>query len=268
MLSDIMNRVRAHSYPQLLQSNNLEQEKNSSVEEDGCKKPERVALLDDVKIQKQQASKAELRRCNTDLRRGALPKDTKKPQDPIAEENQKLHRALTASTAARKSLEKMFSSLGKEKEIIAAELAKKVREINDTEELLADLRAQNEKLLDKVKACATEHRAKKGGADGAGEAQGGHAALQERNKLLSEQLLKSLDSYRSTKRRLKDAQEENKRITRKVVEVAGEATSGIDKIRGIRERINVENEEGVEIKEELSEFERLLRGMKNKLLGN
>ncbi|KAL0305450.1 UNVERIFIED_CONTAM: hypothetical protein Sradi_5962300 [Sesamum radiatum] len=58
------------------------------------------------------------------------------------DEKDKLRRELGASLAARKSLEIMCSSLGKEKEIMAAELLKKVHELNEMEELINDLKDQ------------------------------------------------------------------------------------------------------------------------------
>lgn len=151
---------------------------------DDSRRQHRVAgiltLLDDIKSRVHQSNlaaphhhhhraAAELRRCNTDLRRNGGGGGDKKPQpmpsmpptrpqDP-AEEAQRLRRELAATMAARKSLERMFTSLGKEKEMIAAELARKVQELDDAEEAVGDLRSQNERLLDKVKACVAEHKA-------------------------------------------------------------------------------------------------------------
>ncbi|KAK0579838.1 hypothetical protein LWI29_032278 [Acer saccharum] len=130
-----------------------------------------MTILDDVKarIQKSQSMKnrkAELRRCNTDLRPNhgvsAAPRDKKQADHPaITDEKEKLRRQLYASLAARKSLENMCSSLGKEKEIIASELARKVQELEGTEELINDLKAQNETLLGKLQHCASEHKEKR-----------------------------------------------------------------------------------------------------------
>lgn len=166
--------VQDHSYPS-----------KGAAAADDSRRQHRVAgiltLLDDIKSRVHQSNlaaphhhhhraAAELRRCNTDLRRngGSGGSDKKPqpmpsmppmpPQDP-AEEAQRLRRELSATMVARKSLERMFTSLGKEKEMIAAELARKVQELDDAEEAVGDLRSQNERLLDKVKVCVAEHKA-------------------------------------------------------------------------------------------------------------
>lgn len=172
-----------------------------------------LTILDNVRtrIQKCQfkRSEADLRRCNTDMKPAPVPRESKHGGELVADEQGKIRKALNASLVARKSLEVMCSSLGKEKEIMEAELAKKNHELNEMEELINDLKAQNETLLEKVKECASEHRDYKcGGLVFGGEIQG-HAMLQERNEALSEHLLRSLDGYRSLKRKLKEAIEEN-----------------------------------------------------------
>lgn len=225
-----------------------------------------MSIIDDVKtrIQKSQSigRKAELRRCNTDLRPNA-PRDKKSTHEPITDEKERLRRELNASLAARKSLEVLCSSLGKEKEIMSSELSKKVHELNETEELVNDLRAQNEMLLGKVQAYAAEQKEKRSNI-GEGETQG-NAALQERNKALSEQLLKSLEMYRTLKRKLKDAQEENSRIHTTMEEIGMEAEASLDRIRSVKERIAVKNEEAVDIVKEISALESLFQSIKLKI---
>ncbi|XP_042509468.1 uncharacterized protein LOC122085092 [Macadamia integrifolia] len=284
-----MSNIRANSSPELLRPSapiichedhalegvatniklllKLFQDHNEVGHKDDGRRMQRVAgmmsILDDIKhrIQKSESfgkkRAAELRRCSTDIRRNEthefksnhIPKDHKRqaPPEPITNEEQKLRKELNASLAARKSLEMMFSSLGKEKEIIAAELARKVQELNDTEEHLNDVKAQNEKLLAKVKFCATEHKERSS------------EALQERNKMLSEKLLKSLDGYRSLKRKLKDAQEENTTIYTKMAEMGGDVRAGLKKIHEFQERISEEKEEAMEIEEEVSALEHMLQ---------
>ncbi|CAN6486754.1 unnamed protein product [Victoria cruziana] len=150
---------------------------------------------------------------------------------PKGDENQKARKDLTASPAARKSLERMFSSLGKEKEIMAGELARKARELDEMEEHVADLKAQNEKLLARVQALTSSDRRTTASppstAEGGGT--GRTAALQERNKVLSDQLLKSIESYRSMKRKYKEAQEANAALQASI--------SGYDEIRSCIARI-------------------------------
>lgn len=234
------------------------------------RKAQRVAgmmsIIDDVKtrIQKSQSigRKAELRRCNTDLRPNA-PRDKKSTHEPITDEKERLRRELNASLAARKSLEVLCSSLGKEKEIMSSELSKKVHELNETEELVNDLRAQNEMLLGKVQAYAVEQKEKRSNI-GEGETQG-NAALQERNKALSEQLLKSLEMFRTLKRKLKDSQEENSRIHTTMEEIGMEAEASLDRIRSVKERIVIKNEEAVDIVKEISALESLFQSIKMKI---
>ncbi|KAB1207748.1 hypothetical protein CJ030_MR7G017749 [Morella rubra] len=88
----------------------------------------------------------------------------KKSDEPLIDEKEiGLRKELNASLAARKSLEMLYSSLGKEKEIMASELSRKVQELSGMEELINDLKAQNEMLRAKVQTCAEEHKEKKCG---------------------------------------------------------------------------------------------------------
>nr|CAN67097.1 hypothetical protein VITISV_016808 [Vitis vinifera] len=191
-------------------------------------------ILDDVKFRIQKCQtlskkrEAELRRCNTDLRPGHVPRD-KKPTEAGGEEKQKMKKELNASLAAQKSLEIMCSSLGKEKEIMATELARKVQELSGTEELVNDLKAQNEMLLEK------EMKPSK--------------IVTRRS---SEKLLKSIDGYRSLKRKLKEAQEENAGLHMTLEEVGVDVAAGLDQIRSFRQRIITGNEQAVDIEEEMS----------------
>ncbi|KAJ8642152.1 hypothetical protein MRB53_018846 [Persea americana] len=248
----------------------LIQEHNEAAnkDEDG-RRPHRVAgmitILDDLKsrVEKSQVSirKAQFRRCNTELRRTNVNKD-KKPQDPIHEENEKLRRELYASVAVRKSVENMFSSLGKEKEIMSTELARKTHEMKELEEHLNDLKAQNEKLLAKVQACAADHKEKLGSVRG-GQV---NAALQERNKLLGEQLLRSLEGYRSLKCKLRETMEVSTRMRKKMGEIAQDVTGGLDRIHDFRERIAGEEDvKMVDIENELSSLERMFRCFEGKV---
>ncbi|URE26216.1 hypothetical protein MUK42_03138 [Musa troglodytarum] len=272
-----MNGLRVNSSPHLIPPSGVDHPNESTLEENvktllrlihdytegGGYRPQCVTgmmtVLDDLKSQVQKLQpprrgEAELRRCNTDLRRGAPPRE-KKPLDPAADEVQKLRRELFAHMTARKNLERMFSSLGKEKEIMAAELTRKARELAEAEELVDDLRAQNEVLLEKVKACASEH--KKNGSQSRL-----NSVLQERNKTLSEQLLKSLDAYRTVKRRLRDVQEENARIVLEAAEVAA-ASAGI--VRRVRGRMEGGGNGKVRTEEEINSLEQMLHGLQGKL---
>ncbi|KVH85612.1 hypothetical protein Ccrd_025431 [Cynara cardunculus var. scolymus] len=180
------------------------------------------------------------------------PKD-KRLSDPIMiDEKEKLRRELSASLAARKSLEIMCSGLGKEKEIMMGELAKKAHELAEMEEHINDLKAQNETLLEKVQECAEMHK------DEEKETQG-NMELQERNKSLSKQLLKSLDEYRSMKRKLKDVHEENMAMQATMEEMGVKVSQSLEKIRSYRQHSTTESDEIVDIEEGISELEHMFK---------
>lgn len=261
----------------LIQENN----EASWRERDDRRKPQRMAgmitILDDVRtrIQKSQSmigkrSMAELRRCNTDLRPNRVPaggSQGRRFQDPsTADEKERMRRELAAGLVARKSLEAMCSSLGKEKEIMAAELAKKVRELNESEELIEDLKARNEALLCKVQACAAEHKERNCG--GGAEAQGNDAAaaaLKERNNDLSQQILKSLDAYRSLKRKHQNVREEKEKIQETMEEMGAELAQGLRRMQGFRQRLGGRETESAEMEEEISKLAKMMEGFQVKI---
>ncbi|KAF7847569.1 hypothetical protein BT93_L2830 [Corymbia citriodora subsp. variegata] len=218
-----------------------------------------MSILDDVKtrVQKSQCGnkkrEAELRRCHTELRPRNGNRD-KKTDEIVVDEKEKLRKALNASLAAQKSLEMMCSSLGKEKEIMEAELTRRVHELNEMEEHLNDFKAQNEKLLAKVQACATEHKERKHGGEARKD-----VTLQERNKELTEQLLKSLEGYRSLKRKFKDSQEENRQLTTTMEELGMEIASGLNLVHGFRQCAEAKGEGAMDVCGEISELENLLQ---------
>lgn len=220
-----------------------------------------MAILDDVKTrilkaQQQSSGKKELRRCNTELKpRQGLNKSPTKPPPNDSDDVQKLRKDLSASMAARKSLQMMCSSLGKEKEIMAVELSRKAYELAEMEELISDLKAQNEKLLKKVQNCAVEHKKEDGDGGGGGGDKG--MPLQGRNKELSEQLLKSIDGYRSLKRRYKEVQEENGIMRQVLKDSAEEVKAGAQRLMELHEKVTKEDE--VDLEMEISELEKLFQ---------
>ncbi|XP_031279190.1 uncharacterized protein LOC116137648 [Pistacia vera] len=284
-----MNEHRAFSSPELVPDNSssrledhslegiaanvklllklIQDHNEASTKNQDDRKTQRVAgmitIIDDVKtrIQKSQSVRrtAELWRCFTDLKPNHPPKETKTSELPN-DEKDKLRRQLTASLAARKSLEVMCSSLGKEKQIMASELAKKVHELSELEEHVSDLKAQNDTLLAKVQQYAAEHKEKKSN----GVEIQGNAALQERTKALSEQLLKSLDGYKSLKRKYQDAKEENVAMRATMEEMGFEVAAGVDQVKGLRQRIATK-EEPVNIEAEISALETMFKGFNMKI---
>lgn len=226
-----------------------------------------MTILDNVKTRIQtcqsfgkKGEKAELRRCNTDLHRPTnVPRDNKKPTEQI-DEKEKLRRELNASLAAQKSLECMCSSLGKEKEIMATELARKVYELSGMEELVSDLKAQNETLSGKVQEYALEYKEKKTcfGGDN-------NADLQKRNKELTEKLLRSLEGYKSKNRKLKEALEEKAMIHAMMEDMGVEIGTGLERIRGFKKQMAEGSEQLVEIEQEISELENMFECFQMKL---
>ncbi|KAJ6825798.1 uncharacterized protein M6B38_375515 [Iris pallida] len=299
-----MNRSRADSYPDLVLpfSNQdgpkalegvaanvklllkLVQDHQDAAHGGDGRQPQRIAtmltILDDVRSRvetsKASARKAELRRCNTDLRRSApvvpllssadsgsaAAKEKKPPLNPATEEIHRLRRELADSMAAQKSMGRMFSGMGKEKETIARELAMKVHELACTEEIVGYLKKQNETLSEKVRACCNEHGADTrasvaAAAGGGGGGDGGdHVLLQERNKALTEQLLKSLEGHRIMKRRLKEEREERERMLTRMAEMAEEAAAGEERARRLRETLSGGSDDNADVQEELCLLEK------------
>ncbi|XP_075504099.1 uncharacterized protein LOC142541447 [Primulina tabacum] len=223
-----------------------------------------MTILDSVRsrIQKCQSignkrSEAELRRCNTDVGRNSIPRDTKNGNEPVDDEKERLKRELNSSLATQKSLSVMCTGLGKEREIMATQLSLKVHELSEMEDLINELKKQNERLLDKVRGCASEQKEKRlFDGMGRGESQG-NVALQERNKELSEQLLKSLEGYRSIKKKLREAQEENMVMHSTIDEMGAKVITSIEKFRCFKERTSLSSRDYVSdnIREEIVALE-------------
>ncbi|XVF68368.1 hypothetical protein PTKIN_Ptkin10aG0199800 [Pterospermum kingtungense] len=201
-----------------------------------------ITILDDVKMRIQKYSTPpgktlkEFRRCNTELR------PQRSSADVVIDEKEVLRRELHASSSARKSLEAICCSLGKEKKIMSSELARKVHELNETEELINDLKAQNQTLLAKVRACVQEHKNNKYGGVGESHQEGINniLALKELNQELSEQHLKSLDQYKSLKRKYKAAKEENIGIQTTMEEMGVKVAQGLEEIHGLKQQLATE----------------------------
>ncbi|CAN1227609.1 hypothetical protein LINGRAPRIM_LOCUS1205 [Linum grandiflorum] len=218
-----------------------------------------ITILDDIKgrLEKSQSSTkkrvAQLRRCNTDLRpnRG-VQKPEKKPDVILPDDKEKLKKLLTASLAARKSLEMLCSSLGKEKEIMGAELARRVSELSEMEEMVNLLKAQNDTLLSKLKSSSAATTEKEDPNNN-----NNIVALQERNKVLTDQLLKTLESYKGLKKKFKSAKEESSRFRATVEE---EATAGLARIRSLKStRMNHKSGGSVDIDGEICALEEIFQ---------
>ncbi|KAL8192278.1 hypothetical protein R6Q57_027945 [Mikania cordata] len=182
------------------------------------------------------------------------PKDKRLSEPLIGDEKENLKRELGANLAARKSLEIMCSSLGKEKEIMMGELTKKAHELTEMEEHINHLKAQNEMLLEKVQECADVHK-----DEGKGKETQGTIELQERNNLLSKQLLKSLDQYRSMKRQFTEVQEENMMMQSTMEEMTVKVGCSLEKIQNYRQHLTTESDEMADIEEGVSELEHMFK---------
>ncbi|KAI4299988.1 hypothetical protein L6164_033408 [Bauhinia variegata] len=230
-----------------------------------------ISIIDDVRtrIQKVQSStrrRAELRRCNTDLKSNIpSPREKKSADHLITDEKERLRRELSASLIARKSLQAMCSSLGKEKEIMARELARKAQQLTEMEEFISDLKARNEMLLEKLHACNIKQKEQeeRNKSSNGGEMQG-NMALQERNEELSKQLQKSLDGHRILKRRLKETQEENRENEAVMQEMEYEIQAGSDRLNGLKDK-RITNEETNNITTEILVLEDMLESLQLKI---
>lgn len=185
-----------------------------------------------------------------------VPIDKKHHEPPMIDEKEKLRKQLNASLVARKSLEVMCSSLGKEKEIMASELSKKVHELNEMEDLINDIKEKNESLVERLHERASEQKERRYSSGGGGETQG-NIALQERNKALSENLQRSLNGYRSIKRKWKDARAENMAMHATMEEMTAKIGAGLAQIHSFKERIACESVPSTDIQEEIVELEHM-----------
>ncbi|OIW14029.1 hypothetical protein TanjilG_11374 [Lupinus angustifolius] len=211
------------------------------------------------KIQSSTKRKAELRRCNSDLRPNiSTPRDRRLHPDVPVDDKEKLRRELNTSLVARQSLQAMCSSLGKEKQIMASELARKAQELTEMEEYIGDLKARNDMLLERLHAASSELKERKNG----GVDTESNIALQERNKALTEQLQKSIDGYKSLKRKLRDIQEENKEMHATMEQMEVEVQAGIGRIHQFKEEIVPGSEQ---IQEEISALEHLFESLNMKI---
>ncbi|KAK6150116.1 hypothetical protein DH2020_017641 [Rehmannia glutinosa] len=168
----------------------------------------------------------------------------------VVNEKEMLRRQLSASLAARKSLEIMCSSLGKEKEIMSLELSRKVQELSGMEEFINDIKAQNETLVERLQECALKHKDMKCVSS---------LAFQERNNVLSEQLLRSLDGYQLMKRKLKEAQEDNMMMCGNMDEMGAKIVMCLEKVRRFKERmlLSSDSDREVDVQEEILSLENM-----------
>ncbi|KAL2930677.1 Laminin subunit alpha-2 [Bienertia sinuspersici] len=231
-----------------------------------------MTVIDDVKtrLQKSQSSgkksKAELRRCNTDLRVDHPPKEGQKKEETLTlDEKEKLQKDLNTSYAAQKRLGVMCASLGREKDIIARELTRKVQELHEMEEHVNDLRAQNERLSAKIQACVAEQKEVKKG-DKSSENNIDYLVSQQRNKELSEQLSKSLEGYKMMKRKLKEVKEERNGLQTVMEEIRDEIQHNVYVVNSLKKCISVPNldEQATEIDEKIASLEHALKRLEAK----
>ncbi|ERN14632.1 hypothetical protein AMTRI_Chr04g182150 [Amborella trichopoda] len=106
-------------------------------------------------------------------------------------ENQRLKNELSAKSKSRSDLEKLFRSLGKEKEAMAAELSRKTSQLQGAEEVLEDLRQQNQRLATKLVSVEKEREVSQG------------------KIMVQEEFKKMVHELRSLKKRAKELEEEN-----------------------------------------------------------
>ena len=218
-----------------------------------------MTILDMVRtrIQKCQSfggDRNAFRRSNSEIRTSVDEIEKQQATDSKAvEDKEKLRRQLSASSAARKSLEVMCSSLGKEKEIMMGELARKAHELAEMEDHIEDLKAQNDSLLERVKDCADVHDSTSKPEEQPEE----KMAVYEHNKALKDQLMRSLNGYRNMKRNLTDLREENILMQSKIEEMGTKVAVSLEKIRKYRQKHNENSEEIADIEEGVMELEHM-----------
>lgn len=251
----------------------IEDHNGNSPRDNDLRKSHRVngmiSILDEVRsrIQRCQGNinrRAEFRRSNSDIKSSIVTSKDKRVPDLITDEKERLRRELQSSLVARHSLQVMCSSLGKEKQIMASELARKAQELTEMEELVSDLKEENETLMMKLQDCNSEHHNKD---KSSGVEMEGNIALQERNKALTEQLQRSLDGYKSLKRKFRDTREENREFHAAMEQMEVDVQAGIDRIRGLNnaEMITTDDAETKNIKEEISALEQMLESLHMKI---
>lgn len=214
-----------------------------------------MTILDNVRtrIQKSQSfgnkGTATLQRCNTDLRPNHPQKDKKASggDAAVVDEKEKLKRGLAACTAAKKSLKMMYSSLGKEKEIMAKELSRKVQALNEMEDVVNDLKAQNQELVKKLEKYV------EGQTDGM-EVE----AMQERVKNLMELLLRSNDGCRAMKKKLDEAEEESIMLYSTIGRIGTEIEASLGRVKRLGDK-------DFHVQDEILDLENMLRKMQSLL---
>lgn len=217
-----------------------------------------MTILDMVRtrIQKCQSFGAEriaLRRCTSEIRTCVDENEKRSTESTMVDDKEKLRRQLSASSAARKSLEVMCSSLGKEKEIMMGELARKAHELAEMEDHIEDLKAQNDSLLERVKDC-TEVNVPAGPKEPQGK-----MAVYEHNKALKDQLMRSLNGYRNMKRNLTDVREENMLMQSKIEEIGIKVGASLEKIRKYRQNHKENTDKLADIEEGILELEHIAK---------
>lgn len=224
-----------------------------------------ISIIDEVKnrIQKIQTTskrRAELRRCNTDVKPNIPSPRDKKAPELITDEKERLRRELHASLIARQSIQAICSSLGKEKQIMASELARKAQELSEMEDYIIDLKDQNHMLMEKLRSCSLEHKERSSEK----EIQG-NMALQERNKELKEQLIRLNDYFQSLRKKFQATEEENTQILDTMEEMEVEVQAGINKMHGFKEKLATNGEDKLNVKEEISALEHMLKSLSLKI---
>ncbi|MED6119333.1 hypothetical protein PIB30_010843 [Stylosanthes scabra] len=196
--------------------------------------------------------KRELRRTCSDIKSSSVVIAREKT---ITDEKERMRRELQSSFVVRQSLQALCSSLGKEKQIMASELARKAQELAEMEEFVNDLKKQNKMLMNKLKECSNNNNSDQGGNNN------NNVALHEMNKTLSERLQMSLDGYRSLKIKYMDTQEENRDIHADMEEMEVQVQAGIQRIRdlmNIAETAGTSDEERKAMKEQILALEQIL----------
>lgn len=191
------------------------------------------------------------------------------------DEKEMLRKALSASLAARKSLELSCTNLVEDKKIMTIEITRTTHLIKETEERINDLKDHNQLLAKKVKKCKCEHRNKRGYGSNNNNTSAAAAALKERqektillerNKTLSDHLVTALNKYRSMEMKERILQQKNTIIRAEMEVITGEVKAGLEEFNRLKENMASRTDAPANIREEITRLEHVFERFQKMVL--
>lgn len=249
----------------LIQDHNMSNSKDN-LERKTHRMAGMISIIDEVKnrIQKIQTTskKAEFRRCKTDVSKSIAPllEDEKPPEVTTVEEKEKPRRDLHSSLTSNPNIQALCSSLGKEKQIMASELARQAQELSELEDYITDLKDQNQMLMEKLRSYSLERKERSGEME-----KQDNKIVQQKNKELSKQLLKVNDGFQTLKKRFQETQAERTQMLATMKEMEVEVQAGVKKIQEFKEKLAKKGEDDLNFKEAVSALEHVLESLSLKI---